>query len=75
MAQRPSFLYHSSNIKKKKNECGVKRQYSVSIINFASMQVADYQSPTVLANYVLLLSYLSKVLKYSTKANYSIQKF
>lgn len=39
------------------------------------MQVADYQSPTVLANYVLLLSYLSKVLKYSTKANYSIQNF
>ena len=48
---------------------------SVSIINFASMQVADYQSPTVLANYVLLLSYLSKVLKYSTKVNYSIQNF
>ena len=40
------------------------------------MQVADYQSPTVLANYVLLLSYLSKVLKYSTtKVNYGIQNF
>ena len=39
------------------------------------MQVADYQSPTVLANCVLLLSYLSKVLKYSTKVNYGIQNF